>query len=273
MIPIALQVYSVREDAEKDLFGTLRRVKALGYDGVEFAGLYGNDPREIKKQAADIGLNPISAHIPFAAMAEAPEKVLGDYALIGCKYAAIPHIGREYLPGGERYGELKSGIERLGAVAGGLGMTLLYHNHDFEFERLDGRYLLDILYGDVPPALLQTEIDTCWVKVAGLDPAAYVEKFSGRAPVVHLKDFVKSGGSGRAYDLIGEEGDDGAKKPEAGTFEFRPLGSGQNDIPAILAASERAGAKWFVVEQDLPSLGKTALENAEISIEFLKGRS
>jgi sugar phosphate isomerase/epimerase len=273
MLPIALQVYSVRDDAEKDLFGTLRRVKALGYDGVEFAGLYGNDPGEIKKQVADIGLIPISAHVPYAAMAEAPEKVLGDYALIGCKYVAIPSIGIEFLPGGERYGEFKGGIERLGAVAGGLGVALLYHNHDFEFARLGDRYLLDVLYGDVPAERLQTEIDTCWVKVAGLDPAAYVEKFSGRAPVVHLKDFAKSGDSGRAYELISEEGGDEAKKPEAGSFEFRPLGSGQNDIPAILAASERAGAKWFVVEQDLPSLGKTAMENAEMSINFLRGRS
>ncbi|MDR1439809.1 MAG: sugar phosphate isomerase/epimerase [Clostridiales bacterium] len=272
MLPIALQVYSVRWDAEKDLPGAMRSVKALGYDGVELAGLYGNDPKEIKAWLADIGLPPISAHISYADMMAAPEKVLGDYALIGCKYAAIPNIGGEYLPGGEKYGDFVGGIEKLGAIAKSLGMQLLYHNHDFEFAKLDGKYLLDILYEAVPADLLQTEIDTCWAKVAGLDPAAYVEKYSGRAPVVHLKDFAKSGGGGRPYELIGEKCGGKPAARDDGSFEFRPIGKGQNDIPAILAASEKAGAKWLVVEQDQPSLGKSPLENAEMSLNYLRGR-
>ena len=93
-------------------------------------------------------------------------------------------------------------VAMLGEVCNKLGMTLLYHNHDFEFTKLDGKYALDILYEEVPASLLQTELDTCWVNVGGEDPAAYLTKYSGRAPVLHLKDFVGSK-SENMYKLIG----------------------------------------------------------------------
>ena len=81
--PIAVQVYSVRDDASKNLYGTLKKIKAMGYDGVEFAGLYGHTAAEIKEMCADIGLTPISAHVPYVDMVKDPEGVLGTYAEIG----------------------------------------------------------------------------------------------------------------------------------------------------------------------------------------------
>ena len=154
----------------------------------------------------------------------------------------------------------------LGTVAKKLGITLLYHNHDFEFLKIDGKYALDILYDSVPADLLQTELDTCWVNVGGENPADYIRKYSGRSPVVHLKDFTGSK-SENMYELIGIE-----KKAEAAPqkFEFRPVGSGKQDFPAILAAAEDAGAEWVVVEQDNPSMGLTPLECAAKSRAYLK---
>ena len=73
---IALQVYSVREDMMQDFYGTLKKVKEFGYEGVEFAGLYGNDPAEVKKMCEEVGLIPISAHVPIIElMKEAAEKL------------------------------------------------------------------------------------------------------------------------------------------------------------------------------------------------------
>ena len=72
-LPIAVQVYSVRDNAAADLRGTLEKIKKMGYDGVEFAGLYGNDPAEIKKMCDEIGLTPISAHVPYRDMLADPE--------------------------------------------------------------------------------------------------------------------------------------------------------------------------------------------------------
>ena len=148
-----------------------------------------------------------------------------------------------------------------------MGIQLLYHNHDFEFLKIDGKYALDILYDTVPADLLQTEIDTCWVNVGGEEPAAYVEKYTGRAPIVHLKDFSGSKGNGPLYKLIGIEEE---AQETTSTFEFRPVGSGVQDWKKIIASAEKAGAEWVIVEQDDPSMGKTPMECAEMSINYLK---
>ena len=132
----------------------------------------------------------------------------------------------------------------------------------------DGAYALDRMYADIPAALLQTELDTCWVNVAGESPVAYLNKYAGRAPVVHLKDFVMPGKKpAHMYELIGVD-DDGAPGEDE-VFEFRPVGYGAQDFPAIIAAAAAAGAKWVVVEQDQPSLGKTPLECAALSIAYV----
>ena len=267
--PIALQVYSVREDLEKDFEGTLKKVKAMGYDGVEFAGLFDHDPADIKRMLDEIGLVPLSAHVPYLDMIADPKKVLGDYAAIGCAYVAILYLTEEYRPGQEKFAKVIEDAKMLGQTAKDLGMTLLYHNHDFEFQKIDGEYALDLLYRTVPAELLQTELDTCWVNVSGENPADYLRKYTGRAPVVHLKDFYMPGEKPEhMYDLIGI--DDDGEDDSQGSFEFRPVGSGMQNFPAILKAAEDAGAQWVVVEQDMPSMGKTAMECAQISIDYLK---
>ncbi len=269
MFPVALQLYSVREDMVKDFTGTLRAIKAQGYDGVEFAGLYDRNPEEIKTLLKDIDLVPISAHVPFDALMADPEKVIGDYAEIGCKYVAIPYLTQEYRPGAEKFKKMIEGVKIIGKAAKDRGMTLLYHNHDFEFAKINGEYALDIIYKSVAPDLLQTEIDTCWVNVGGENPSNYLRKYTGRSPVVHLKDFVMPGKKPeKMYDLIGIEDD--RKIDEAKAFEFRPLGKGVQNFPEILKACNEVGAKWLVVEQDAPSMDKTPLECAEISVKYLK---
>lgn len=264
--PIALQLYSVRDDLAADFRGTLEKVKALGYDGVEFAGLFGHSADEVKAMLDELSLTPVSAHVPFVDMMANPD-ILADYAKIGCEFVVIPYLTEEYRPGQEKFNEVIAGAKLLGEKANTLGMKLCYHNHDFEFVKLGGEYALDVLYSEVPASLLQTQIDTCWVNVGGEDPAAYVRKYAGRAEIVHLKDFAGQK-SEKMYALIGI--DDGKDSADTGAFEFRPVGYGKQDFPAILAAAEDAGAKWVVVEQDQPSMGKTAIECAGMSIEYLK---
>ena len=93
MLPIALQVYSVREEAAKDPAGVLRQVGEMGYDGVELAGLYGRSPAEMKTILDGAGLKAISAHVAYDEMIADPEKVLGGYAGIGCSWIAVPFLG------------------------------------------------------------------------------------------------------------------------------------------------------------------------------------
>lgn len=265
-LSVAIQIYSVRDDAASDFRKTLEEIKAMGYDGVEFAGLYGYTPEEVKAMCEQIGLIPISAHVPYYDILENPENVLSAYAHIGCKYVAIPYLTPECRPGSDGFSEVIKNAAKFGEVAKNLGMTLLYHNHDFEFEKIDGEYALDMLYRVVPASLLQTELDTCWVSVGGEDPSSYITKYSGRTPVVHLKDYVGEK-SENMYQLIGIESEE---KEEKTAFEFRPVGYGKQNFPSIIEASKKSGAEWVIVEQDMPSMGLTPMECAKKSVDYVR---
>ena len=266
-LQILLQLYSVREDAEKDLAGTLRRVKEMGYEGVELAGLYDKSPAEIKKMLDEAGLPAISAHVPYDLLTGDMEGTVMAYKQIGCRYIAVPYITEEYRPPSERFLEVVENIKKIGACCKKNDMVLLYHNHDFEFVKMDdGRYCLDYLYDSVSKEYLETQIDTCWVNVAGENPAAYIRKYADRCPVVHLKDFYKEGAPNNLYELIGIEG---KAATDAGRFEFRPLGLGMQVMPEIVEAAVESGADYMVVEQD-QSVGRTSLEAVEISRKYLR---
>ena len=105
----------------------------------------------------------------------------------------------------------------------------------------NGQYALDYMYDTVSADLLQTELDCCWVKVAGEEPVEYIAKYANRCPVVHLKDFYKEGNPENLYELIGI--DPGEKKKEEGRFEFRPVGFGMQVMPEILDAAVANGAE------------------------------
>jgi len=262
--PIALQVYSVRDVAADDFKNTMLKVKEMGYDGVELAGTYSMTAVEIKKILDKIGLELVCAHVAMDLIED--DEVLKDFAATGMKLIAIP-----WLTGPKNKEELAATIARIrkvGERCKALGMQLLYHNHDFEFEKINDKYILDSYYSEIPADLLQTELDTCWVNVGGEKPAPFVRKYAGRAPIVHLKDFSGQK-SANMYGLIGEGGSE-AKPDPSSQFEFRPVGYGLQDVPSIVAAAEDAGAGWLIVEQDQPSMGRTSMQCAEMSVKYLK---
>ena len=182
-LPVAVQVYSVRDDAERDFKGTMQKLKEMGYDGVEFAGLYGYSYEQVRDLVEKIGLIPISAHIPLNEMLEDPEGVLKGYAQIGCKYAAVPYLPEELRPGTDNFEKTLQDIAMLGKVAAENGMTMLYHNHDFEFQKIGDEYGLDYMYRVIPAELLQTELDTCWVRVGGKTHASICISTLGALPL------------------------------------------------------------------------------------------
>lgn len=264
--PVALQLFSVRDDLERDFEGTLKKVKDMGFQGVEFAGLYKYGASEVKKMLDDIGLEAVSAHVSIDEFLGDIEGTVEKYIEIGCKYAAIPSLPANRRPGADLWEQTIEDIKKIGTVAKKKGLQLMYHNHDFEFVKIGDDYALDILYEQIPADILETELDVCWVKVAGVNPAAYIAKYSGRANILHLKDFTGSK-TENMYELIGDKT---AKAEQKKEFGFRPVGYGRQDVPTLLEAAEKAGVKWLVVEQDSPSLGKSALECAKMSIDYLK---
>ena len=126
-LPVAVQVYSVRDSAEANLADTLRKIKAMGYDGVEFAGLYGYAPEYIKGLIDALELIPVSAHIPLDEMLADPDKTFAAYQTIGVKFAAVPYVTPERRPGAEKFFETIDEIAKLGEIAKKYGITLLYH--------------------------------------------------------------------------------------------------------------------------------------------------
>ena len=191
-IKLGYQIYSAREEAEKDLAGVCEKLKAFGYDGVEFAGFYGYTAEQINEILGKTGLAAVSSHVPYASIVEDMQGTIAFHKAIGCKYIAVPYLDEETRPGAPGFAAAIRNIYKFGALCRAEGIQLLYHNHDFEFVKLSGQYGLDFLYDAVPADLLATELDTCWVNVAGEDPCAYIRKYAGRCPVVHLKDFVGS---------------------------------------------------------------------------------
>ena len=158
MFPVALQVYSVRDDAAADMMGTLKKIADMGYDGVEFAGFYGYGAHEIREQLDALGLKAVSSHVPFVTLRNELEATADYHEILGCKYIAVPYLEPQDRPGTDGWQKTIDDILAIGKYLHSRGIQLLYHNHDFEFVRIDGKYALDMLYDAVPADYLQTEL-------------------------------------------------------------------------------------------------------------------
>ena len=254
-LSLGLQLYSVREDFKKDYEKTLREVSEMGYEAVEFAGLFDAKPEDIQKLCNELNILPISAHLGVDLNCEDYESLLLPYGKIGCQYVVVPWVDSTWLPGEEGFSDFDKYMGKISETSKKLGMKLCYHNHEFELGLKDGKTYLDALYEIYPKDILQSELDLCWIAFAGYNPVEYLERYKTRSEIVHIKDFYsKKSGCSR----------------EEAEFEFRSVGKGSLDIKAILDTVKRNNCKYLIVEQDHPTPGKTALECAAESIEFIK---
>ena len=273
-LPVGVQLYSVRNDLAKDMYGTLKRVREMGYAGVEFYGeYYGHSVTEIKRWCTELGLIPFSNHVAFQRMIDEVDKVIEENTILGVQYVVFPYMDDESRPGinPEQFKTTVAKLGEVGEKVRAAGFQLLYHNHDFEFAKLpDGTVGYDYIFANNERVNLQNEIDVCWADYAGFNPAELLAKYAGGIPVVHLKDYKLEGHlSSAPYALIGVNSDN-SMKDEGGWFEYRPLGCGQVDMPAVIKAAIAGGAQWLCVEQDEPSMGLDALGNIAKSVEYLR---
>ena len=268
---VGIQLYGVRNAMEADFEGTLKAVADMGYEYVEFAGYYGHTAEEIKELLDKYGLKCISVHQGLDFYDEKPDEAAEFLKTFGAKYSVIPWYGKEKLAGSPEWEASAARFKRVAEVLAAHGMKLGYHNHDFEFEKYEGKYLHDYIFEAVGTDLIDPELDTCWVHYAGINPADKIREFSGRVEIVHLKDFVcRELGGGPAYDLIDNSGKGlGNKSKEDNGFQFRPLGMGRQNFAEILEACEEAGTEVVIVEQD-QTYDIPELEAARISREYLK---
>ena len=271
-LPVGIQVYGLRdllENTPENFKDVMTKVKELGYDGVELAGLYGLDPEFVKKTLDEVGLIPISAHVAFDEMMSDIDKVIKDYSTIGVKYLVMPYMAEEYRPANpEGFKKFLPLLDQVGKKIHDAGMTFLYHNHDFEFVKLEnGKWGYDEMFDSIPTNHLQSELDTCWCDVATGEAPEFVKKYTNRIPVVHLKDYIKKGEVKNMYKLIGIEEEE--SEGDTGYFGFRSVGFGQMIWEPVLEASLEANANWVIVEQD-EHYELDPLECARRSREYLR---
>lgn len=228
---IALQLYSVREYMEKDLWGTLQKVKDCGYNAVEFAGYYGYSAKELKEGLEELGLEPLSSHVQFDLMRDAPDDVAEFSKELGLSFVVCPAADVNSV---ETLKASEEVFRRMAGLLEPLGIGFGYHNHDFEFGLLeDGRRRLDVLLEQGKDYGLLAEIDTCWAEVGGVNAADYIRELGDQAGPLHFKDL--------------KEGYDPSKR-DVDTV----LGTGVVDFPKIIEDGEASGilSRGVVVEQE-----------------------
>ncbi|MFB5660263.1 sugar phosphate isomerase/epimerase family protein [Alteribacillus sp. HJP-4] len=244
-IPVAVQLFSLREETEKDFAGTLRKVADFGYDGVEFAGYGGMEAPELKELLDELGLRAAASHVPLDQLEDNLDAVIDYQKTIGSNYIVCPFLTEDRRSEKE-YIALTAFLDKAGKQCREAGLTLCYHNHDFELEQLsDGRSALETIFEDTAPENVKTELDIYWLTKAGEDPVEWIKRYNRRAPLVHLKDMTT----------------DDEKF-------FAELGTGGVNLEGVLGMSEEADIEWWVVEQDQSR--RTPLESIEMSINYLK---
>ena len=254
MFSVAIQLYSLRREMAADFEGTLKRVKEMGYDGVEFAGLFDKSAEEVKALCEKYGLVPVSGHVQVRFI-EADPALPATYAAIGTKYLAIP---------GHQWGDdadFETSMKRFRAACeatAAVGRRMHYHNHANEiYCKIGDKFQLDAIFDAIPADLLGCEFDVGWLAVAGEDPAAWIRRYAERVPMLHMKDFY--------FEKSGAEA--GKNPPD---LADATLGNGRLDVPSVLAAAKEAGTEWLIVELDEPEAGKTPIECAADSRAYLK---
>ena len=224
---IGAQMYTVREFTKNldDFALTLRKIADIGYRYVQVSGTCAFEAEWLKAQLDKTGLQCVLTHTPGPRIVGETEKICAEHTTFGCDHIGLgwyafdeskpetnyENFLRAYLPAAEQMKKL--------------GKYFMYHNHDQEFRKLDGRVLMEKLAEDMPAELMGFTLDTFWVQAGGGDPAQWLEKLAGRIPVIHLKDF--------AYGR-----------------KMAPIGEGNINFERVFEKAEAGGTKFMLVEQD-----------------------
>lgn len=227
---IGVQLYTVRDLMKADLPGTLAKVRAAGYDEVEFAGYFGRTPAQIRDLLQQNGLTSPSSHLGIELMEKDANSVFADAKAIGNEWATVPWLPEERRKTLDDWRRISGQLNTFGAQAKSQGLRLAYHNHDFEIRPMAGVRPLDLLLSGTDPSLVDFEMDLYWVVFGGGDPLDFFNRHPGRFKMVHVKD--------------------SAGPPDNKMVD---VGSGKIDFAAIFAQSEKAGIKHYFVEHDQPA--------------------
>ncbi|UFH32105.1 sugar phosphate isomerase/epimerase [Chryseobacterium sp. C-71] len=255
---LALQIYTIRDAVSQNLEKAFEKIASLGYKDVEIYGydgnFFGKNKNEFQTILNNTGLKVISSHHRTGitdkdegTLLKNWKNTLDDLNYIGAKYAVC-----SYLPEAERtletYRKLPEVLENAGEISTQNGIQLAYHNHDFEFLKMDDqKNFYDFILENTSPDLVKMELDLYWITKAGFDPLAYFEKHPGRFPLWHVKDMQRE------------------------TKNFAEIGNGIIDFKRVFEAREKAGLKYWFVEQD--SSERDIFDSISMSKKYIESNS
>lgn len=255
---LGIQLYTLRKQLATDPLGTLKQVAAAGYQQVELYGFPNADP--LIEAAKDSGLAIHSTHFEWDTVINPTDAAFSDFIKIldkaknlGLSHLVIPYLKDESRGSLDAYKKIAENANNAAVLAKQAGIQLAYHNHNFEFEPKEGgKSGYDIFIEEFSEDM-QFEIDVFWVKAAGLDPVALIQKLKGRVSQLHLKD-LKEGIASSSYGNMPEDA-------------FKELGNGSIPMEPIMVAAKAAGVKHCHVEQDQ---SPDAVASIKVSIEYLR---
>ena len=247
---IGVELYSVREDLAKDFDGTLKQLAAMGFKGVEFAGVFGpyaDNPQALKKLLQSLGLKAPAAHVKFEKLsAENFAATLRFYKALGCTYLIIPKDTRAATLDGAK--QVAQDLTTLEKKLQPLDLHTGYHNHKEEMLDQNGTTSWDVIATNTAASVV-LEQDVAWTKMAQQNPVEFVKKYPGRMFVTHYKSAV----------------------PGADSTENAIIGDDTTDWPALITANRnQGGTKWLLIEQEVYPNGLTPLQSVAASLHGLQ---
>jgi sugar phosphate isomerase/epimerase len=246
---IGLQLYTIRDAMEKDVPGSLKKVSDIGYKYLELAKyengkFYGYLPGEFKKIVNDLDMEIISSHAgvnPQGITTDEAKKMAEDHAKLGAKYCMQPFVAdvdRKTIGG---YQKMVAEWNKVGKIMKETGIQFGYHNHNFEFDTVEGKVpYFDIFLPEMDKDFMTMELDLFWVTKAGQNPVKIFKKYPERFQLFHMKDMYTKEAPFFKTD----------------SSDFAPVGAGLINFKKILAAKKIAGMKYMIVEQDRTKDGK-----------------
>ena len=246
---IGLQLYTIRDAMAKDVPGSLKKVSDLGFKYLELANyangkFYGYEPAEFKKLVNDLDMEILSSHTQVEARGitlDNANKMAEDHAKIGVKYCIQPWVVEEARTTLDSYKKMAAEWNKVGAIMKEHKIQFGYHNHNFEFDTVEGKIpYYDVFMVELDKDLVTMELDLFWATKAGQNPVEMFKKYPGRFQLFHMKDMYTK--EAPFY------------KPS--TNDFAPVGAGLINFKEILAARSIAENKYMFVEQDSTKDGK-----------------
>jgi sugar phosphate isomerase/epimerase len=244
---VGMQLYTVRTVIKTDFDGTIAKVAAIGYKEVEFAGYFNHSPKDIRAILDKNELAAPSCHASYKVVEKSLSEQIDAAHIIGHQFIVCPGIEEVQRKGPDGYKRATDLFNKAGETTKKAGIQFAYHAHYWEFEpdaNLGGKFPYDYMLENSDANNLKMELDLGWINVAGQDPIAYFNKYPGRFPLVHVKDFTKL--PNVPPDKLADLKMDDIKS------NMTSAGSGIIDWKRIFASADKAGIQHYFVEHDDP---------------------